>query len=328
MIVLSFFVLRSIIISLISGIIIGFVFLPLYNLIQKKVKNKNLAASIVCAIVIIVILVPIWFLTPILLKESIQVFIASQNIDFATPIKTFFPSAFFVSPEVSTAFTNALRSLVTNFTRGVMNAVSEILLNAPTILLHIIVILFVFFFVLKDNKELVLYIQSILPFSKETEKKIFKSSKEITFSILYGEIVMGLFQGILTGFGFYLLGIPNALFLGVLATIVGVLPFVGPALIWIPVTIFAFINGEYWVAFGVLFIGVLNLIFENSLKPMIIAKRANVHPVIILLGMIGGIFFFGFAGFIIGPLVLSYLLIILEIYRDKKTPHIFIQKGA
>jgi len=209
-----------------------------------------------------------------------------------------------------------------------MNAVSEILLNAPTILLHIIVILFVFFFVLKDNKELVLYIQSILPFSKETEKKIFKSSKEITFSILYGEIVMGLFQGILTGFGFYLLGIPNALFLGVLATIVGVLPFVGPALIWIPVTIFAFINGEYWVAFGVLFIGVLNLIFENSLKPMIIAKRANVHPVIILLGMIGGIFFFGFAGFIIGPLVLSYLLIILEIYRDKKTPHIFIQKGA
>ena len=139
---------------------------------------------------------------------------------------------------------------------------------------------------------------------------------------------MGLFQGILTGFGFYLLGIPNALFLGVLATIVGVLPFVGPALIWIPVTIFAFINGEYWVAFGVLFIGVLNLIFENSLKPMIIAKRANVHPVIILLGMIGGIFFFGFAGFIIGPLVLSYLLIILEIYRDKKTPHIFIQKGA
>ncbi|PIO00979.1 hypothetical protein COT60_02910, partial [Candidatus Pacearchaeota archaeon CG09_land_8_20_14_0_10_30_9] len=60
-------------------------------------------------------------------------------------------------------------------------------------------------------------------------------------------------------------------------------------------------------------------------KPLIIYKRTNVHPVVILLGMIGGVYFLGFIGFILGPLILAYLLIVLEVYRDKKTPGIFLQ---
>ncbi len=322
--VLSFFVLSPIMISLLSGVILGFAFLPIYEFIQKKVKNKNLAASIVCAIIVLLIIVPLWFLTPVLLKQSVQIFTSTQNMDFVTPLKSIFPSAF-VSPDVSLELTNAIHSLVTNLTHSAVSAISDILLSFPTLFLQLLVVLFIFFFVLRDNSELVSYIQSVLPFSKDIEKKIFNSSKDITFSIIYGQILIGIIQGILTGLGFYLLGIPNALFLGVLATILGVIPLIGPALIWVPVAIFSLLNGSIWTTLGVIFIGIVNLLFENSVKPMIISKRTNVHPGVILLGMVGGVFFFGIVGFIIGPLILAYLLIIIEIYRDKKVPGIFIQ---
>lgn len=325
LVVLAFFILKPIIISLITGLIFGLVFIPVYNFVHKRVKNKNLSASIVCLLLVVCIILPLWFLIPVLLNQSIQIFLLSQQMDFVTPIKSLFPSLF-ISEQISSQLTGVLNSFITNLTSGAMNVVAGLLLNFPIILLQILVVLFVFFFTLRDSEEMVVYLQSILPFSKDVEKKIFRSSKDITFSIIYGQILIGIAQGILTGLGFYLLGIPNALFLGVLSAIFGVIPLIGPALIWIPVAIFTLIGGSFGVTAGVLLIGLLNLLFENSLKPMLISKRTNVHPVVILLGMVGGVFFFGFVGFILGPLVLAYLIIVLEIYRGKKPTGLLIQK--
>jgi predicted PurR-regulated permease PerM len=221
--------------------------------------------------------------------------------------------------------TNVIYSFVTRITNSVMTAFSDVILNFPTLALQLIVTLFVFFFTLRDGEKLINYVQSLLPFPKSVEKRLFKSTKEITYSVLYGQVVIGILQGLLAGVGFFIFGINNALFLTFLAAIAGILPIIGTALVWVPVAIYLIITGNIGAFIGVSIFGILSSIMENTIKPAFVAKRTNVNPVVILLGMIGGLLFFGILGIILGPLILSYLLIVLEVYRDKRVPGILIE---
>lgn len=319
LLVLSFLLIKPFLLAMILGFILAFIFRPLYLRFNKKIKSKNLSATLICILLLILIVIPVWFLTPILVNQSIQIFIASQNLDLVTPLKQILPQLF-ETEVVSNGITTALYSFITKITNSTMNAFSDLILNFPTLFLQFLVVLFVFFFSLKDGEALVEYIKSLLPFSKETEKRLFKSTNEITYSVLYGQVVLGILQGLVVGIGLFLFGVHNALFLTLLACIAGILPIIGTAVIWIPVVIYLLISHNIGAFFGVLIFGLASTIFESIIKPAFIAKRTNVNSTIILLGMVGGIFFLGALGAIIGPLILSYLLIILDLYRDKNIP--------
>ena len=170
------------------------------------------------------------------------------------------------------------------------------------------------------------YVKSLLPFSKEVEKKIFEYSKGITSSVLYGQVIIGILQGITAGLGFFIFGVPNALFLTSLSMMAGIFPIIGTTIIWLPVAIYMFMGGNTVAAVGVVLFGLISSVVDNFLRPMIVAKRTKIHSSILLISMIGGLFLFGIIGFILGPLIISYLLIMLEIYRNRRTPEIFIQE--
>ena len=204
-------------------------------------------------------------------------------------------------------------------TSSIMGEISDLILNFPTIALQLVVVFFVFFFVMRDSEKIIEYLQSILPFPKETEQKLFKSSKDITFSVLYGVIIIGIIQGLVASAGYFVFGVKNALFLSILTIIAGILPIVGTAFVWIPVVIYLLIsNANLLSILGVCFFGLFSGLIDDILRPVFISKRAKVHSVIVLVGMIGGTFLLGIIGVIIGPLILSYLIIILEIYKNKK----------
>ena len=169
------------------------------------------------------------------------------------------------------------------------------------------------------------YIKSLLPFPKDVEKKLFQYSEGITSSVLYGQVVIGIIQGIIAGIGFFIFQVPNPLFLTLLAILAGVLPIIGTALIWLPVAIYLFIAGNTFSTIGVLFFGVISSTVDNIIRPMIVSRKTSIHSSIVLIGMIGGIFMFGIMGLILGPLILSYLLIIIELYRKRKSPGVFIE---
>lgn len=322
--VLAFFLIKPFLLAMMLAFILAFIFRPLYVRLNKKIKSKNLSATLICIFLLIIIVIPVWFLTPILVNQSIKIFIASQNLDLVTPLKHLFPQLF-ETEVISNSITTGLYSFITQITNSIMNAFSDLILNFPTLFLQFLVVLFVFFFSLRDGDALVSYIQSLLPFSKETEKKLFKSTNDITYSVLYGQVVLGILQGLLVGVGLFIFGIDNALFLTLLACIAGILPIIGTAVVWIPVVVYLLISNQIGAFFGVLVFGLASTIFESILKPAFVAKRTNVNSAIILIGMIGGIFFLGALGAIIGPLILAYLLIILDLYRDKKIPGAIIE---
>ncbi|MFA5953803.1 MAG: AI-2E family transporter [Candidatus Pacearchaeota archaeon] len=321
LLVLSFFLLKSILMSVLLGLLLAFVSAPAFIYLNKWVKSKNLLALLICLIFAAIIIIPIWFLTPVLLRETMDLFTKSQTIDFVTPLKNVFPQLF-ATESFSNEVSSVIYSFITKITNSAMNMVSNMILNLPTLILQLLVVIFVFFFTLRDHEKFLDYIRSILPFSKDVEKKLFKSSKDITFSVLYGQIVLGIIQGVVAGIGFFIVGIDNSLFLSLLAILAGILPIIGTAVVWVPVAVILLVKGQIWPTVVVAIFGSLSFLIENAFKPIFIAKRTNVHSAIILLGMIGGLFFLGILGIIIGPLILAYLLIILEAYRNKKVPGI------
>ena len=184
--------------------------------------------------------------------------------------------------------------------------------------------LFVFFFTIRDTEKLQGFVKSLSPLSVVKEQQLIKHFKDITNSIVYGQIIIGIAQGILAGLGLLLFGVPNALILTLLATVLAIIPIVGPTLVWVPVTIYLLIKGSavVAVAFFIYNAVIVNGI-DNILRPYIVSKNTDISPVVILVGMIGGLFIFGILGLIIGPLILAYFLVFLQAYQEGKLDQLF-----
>jgi len=327
LVTLSFFILRPILISTVFALVLSFIFYPLYKKFLLWTKNKNLSALIICVILLAIIIIPLLFFIPLLVKQTFEVYSYMQSPTFLQSLQNTI-NEFFPSQELSKDFIIAINNFTSKLASSFLSGFTEILLNSPIILLHLVLILFVFFFGLRDGEKLVAYIQSLSPLSEESEKKVFKQFKDITHSVIFGQIVVGIVQGLVTGIALFIFRVPNVLVLTLLATLVGILPIIGPWLVWVPVDIYLFAVGRTTAGIGMLICGLVVISWlDNIIRPIIVSKRTKINSAGVLVSMLGGLFVFGVFGLILGPLIISYLILILESYRTKKTGSILIQKG-
>ena len=325
LVVLSFFLLRPILLAVITGFILAFIFSPVYNLLLRLIKSKGITAGIICNIILILILLPLWFFTPLIIEESIKLYAMAQNLDLVTPLKAIFPSLF-ASQEFSQEVGSIIHSSITTLANSLVNYFSDIILNFTTVVAQIFVVFFTFYYALKDKENINGYIKSLLPFSKEVEKKLFESTKDITFSVLYGQVIIGILQGLILGAGFFIFGVQNAFLLTIIAILAGIIPIIGPMFVGVPVAILLLVGGDTISAFGVLTFAIISSLSDHFFRPLLVSRRTKLHTALVLIGMIGGFFFFGLLGFVLGPLILAYLIIIIEVYRNKSVPAVLIQE--
>ncbi len=327
LLVLTFLILRPILISTIFALILSFIFYPLHKRIRSLVKSKNLSALIICLILLAIIIVPLVFFMPLIVRQSVQIYTFLQGEDFLTPAYALI-NKLFVSPDISKDLIVGLNSFTAKLADSFLNKFQDIILGSPAILVHLLIILFVFFFGLRDGEEFVAYIQSLSPLSKESEKKVFQQFKDITYSVIYGNILVGIVHGLAAGFALFILGIPNAVILTLLAIFFSVIPLLGPWLVWVPVDIYLFSVGRTTEAVGLLIYGLVVISWiDNIIRPLIVSRRTKINSAVILVSMIGGLFVFGVLGLVLGPLIISYLILIIETFRtNKRTESILIQK--
>jgi predicted PurR-regulated permease PerM len=325
--ILAFLILRPILISSLFALILAFIFYPVHSKLYKLIRSKNLSAFIICVVLLAIIIVPLVLSVPFLAKQVLSIYSFVQGETFAGPIHDFL-SGFFSSEEIADNIVIYLNYAVSYASNYMKDAFKGFIFNSPSISLHVVLILFVFFFGLRDGDKLVAYIQSLSPLTEESEKKVFGQFKDITYSVVYGQIVIGIIQGLLTGIALFIFKIPNPIVLTLIATFLGILPIIGPSLVWVPVDIYLLLKGDMTGAILLFFYGFLIISgIDNVLRPLIVGKKTKINSGVILVSMIGGLFVFGLLGLIIGPLVIAYLLLILETYRktkDKKYKEIFI----
>lgn len=319
--VLIFFAIKPILFAIIWGMILAYVFMPAYNRVLSRVKNEYLAATITLIIAILLILIPLWFIIPIAVQQIFEVYKFSQGLNLDGFIGSIFPAA-------SSAFVvqagATLNLIIGKITSAAINSLIEITLNIPLLLVDLIIIAFVFFFTLKDSDKLKIFARSISPLSHANEDMVAKQFKDITYSTIYGRFVVGVAQGLLSGLGFLMFGVKNALLLTMLSMFLAVLPTLGVFFVWIPVAIYMFASGNIAVAIAfVLYNLIIVSNIDNVLLVYIMSKRTTLSPLFALISSIGGLFLFGLIGIVIGPLIFAYFIILVDLYRNKNLLSLF-----
>ena len=318
LIVLSYLMVRSILLSIFGGFLLAFIFSPVYKFIFKKTKHAGISAGLICLIILLITVVPLLLFSQNIINESISIYQSAQKLDLVTPLKKIFPTIF-SSEEFSYSISASVQEVMVKFTQSLKNSVSNIFYEFPTIILHLFVVFFILFYALKDKDQILNSIKEFLPFSKDVEKKLFDSTKEITSSILYGQVVIGIVQGLILAVGLLILQVPNAFVWIIIGIIAGIFPIIGPSIVGVPTALFFVLNENYVSAVLMLLFTALSSFSDQLLRPLVVARKTKLHPALALIGMVGGYLFFGMLGFIIGPLIIAYLLITLEVYRNKES---------
>mgnify|MGYP001607793521 CR=1 FL=1 len=319
--ILTFIIIRPIILSIFGGLILAYIFSPLHRKIVYVVKNKTISAALVSIIVLIIIILPIWLLAPLMIDQAFEFFKFSQNSKIAEALITLFQNS---SPQFQSQITAAINVAFSKISSFIIESLVGVLANFAVVALHLFLVAFVFFFTLRDSDKLKEFASGLSPLNKAKERIIVKQFNDMTQSIVYGQIITGLIQGIFVGIGLLLFRVPNSLLLTILATVLSIIPMIGPAFVYIPTAIYLMAAGNPVVGVGYL---IYNLIFastlDNFIRAHLVARKTAISPVLALIGMIGGLFIFGFLGLIIGPLIIGYFITFLKAYKEKNLSSFF-----
>lgn len=320
--IMAILLLRPIIISIITAILAAYMFHPAYSVLKNKTKRENLSAFILTIIAILIIIIPIVIVFPMLVKQVFSIYTSMQGSTFLDLLAKGLSLIF--DPALSSQLAGIFNNFITDIVHSFINQFATFVTNLPSFLLNIVIVVFTFYFVLRDADKLEEYVSSLLPFSKETQKEFTQRSKDVTKAVIYGHIVIGIVQGVFTGIGLWIFGVNNVLTLTLVAMILSVLPILGAWLVWAPASVVLLISGNTVQGVGLLLYGILFISWiDNILRPIFISRRADVNSALVLIGMIGGFLTIRVLGLVIGPLIIVYLLLVLEMYRHKKFDFIF-----
>lgn len=159
-------------------------------------------------------------------------------------------------------------------------------------------------------------LQPFVPFSRRNTEILRQRFRDVTISTLVGTGLTATVQGLLVGLAFWIVGIPNAVFWGVVTVVLAILPVVGSGLVWGPGALSLALGGSYGRAIGLALWGVVVVgNVDNVIRPMVFRRWAQIHPFITIIGAFAGIQYFGLLGLLIGPLAISYFFELIRMYR-------------
>jgi len=192
----------------------------------------------------------------------------------------------------------------------------SIFTNAAKFAFNIFILLIALYYMLRDGGNLKKSIIAMSPLLDQYDEAIFEKLERAIFSVVRGSLGVGIVQGLLTMLGFWIFGIPNPVLWGGVAAIASLIPGIGTALVLVPAIIYLYVTGAFLMAVGLLVWAFLAVgLVDNFLGPYLVQKGVHIHEFLILLSVVGGLSFFGPIGFILGPLILSLLFALLEIYQ-------------
>jgi len=219
-----------------------------------------------------------------------------------------------------------LENTIEKVTSYIIDSASDIVFSIPRFILNFFVMIFAIFYLFKDGPVIFSNLRRLLPLRGVYKRHLFEKFGKVTSAIVYGHIVVAIIQGILGGIGFFIFGVSSPIIWGIVMAFAALIPFIGTGIVWLPPALLKLIGGisagnTGEIVGGVLFIlyGILVISsIDNILRPKIIGDKAKVHPVLILVGVLGGLYLLGAVGILIGPLILALFVTFIKAYeRDK-----------
>ncbi len=315
---LTLFVFRPYFVLLAFGGVLAVITNPLHKRIVKATGSDMVGAFLSVLVIAFLILVPVSYFLAALSMELISVsanirgVLATQTV--AQFLESILPLAFHDQiPVVMNESIAIARSLMETLSTNLFNVFS----NVFGMFFGFIVVLISTYYLLKDGSRIKKEMLALSPLGDEHDELVFRRVFTAVEAVMGGMFVVGVLKGILAGVTFWALGIPAPIFWGLMTALASLLPLVGSSLITLPAVLYLLLMGNIGGAIAMAVMSVIIAAIDNVLQPILVQSRTAIHPLLILLSILGGLQLYGFAGFVLGPLTLSVTMALIDIYKKE-----------
>lgn len=287
----------------------------LFHLIYQKKWNRYIAVFVMMLIDAVTLLIPFGMAT-IFVIPKLQNFTDNAN-DLFQGVK-----AIIERISTSTGIELLSKENLSNIPKIVSSFLPDFLSTAANAAINISTMFFILFFMLNNASKIESTILKFIPLKPENKKLVATETKNIVISYAIGIPVLAIAQGFAAYIGYAIFSIDDPMLWGFVTCVCSVIPFIGSGMIWLPLVVYLYASGNTAGAIGLAaYCAVVVLNIDNLLRLFLLKAFADIHPLITLFGVITGLKLFGFIGLIFGPLLVSYLLLMVKIYVNEFSVH-------
>jgi predicted PurR-regulated permease PerM len=289
-----------------------------YVWLARRTRNPTLAAALGVLLVVVLILVPAFFLVQSLVQRGMQVVSLIQAGDaerWLQETRDQYPKVEHLIEQISE--TMDLQQAAQSAAGFLAGRVRALVTGSATIVTQIVMMLFALFFLFRDGKEALHALRWLLPLNESQTNTLLGRMTDALTATLQGRVFIAALQGTLGGLMFWILGIPEILLWTTLMALLATIPSLGTFLVWMPVAVYLVLAG-HWIkaivlcCWGALVIGTI----DNFLYPTLIGSKLKLHTAPLFFSVLGGIASFGVTGIVLGPLILTALVTLLQIWKN------------
>lgn len=287
------------------------------RLIRRLGDRPNIVALLTLLLCMVIVVIPVIVLVSSLVAEGLAMYERIQEGEirpgeYLDQINQSFPAVEAFLAQFNLDF-NEIRDRLASGVAGASQYLAKQALglgqNTFQFFLHLALMVYLAFFLLRDGNRLVELLIQALPLGDDRERLLFAKFAEVTRATVKGNLLIAIIQGALGGLIFWFLGITGALLWGVVMAVFSLLPAVGAAVVWVPAAIYLAAIGDYGsatilTAFGAIVIGLA----DNILRPILVGRDTKLPDYVVLLSTLGGLVAFGINGFVMGPLVAALFM--------------------
>lgn len=314
-----YFIIEDFLPALATACVFAYLFNPIYGYFLKITKRKSLSAFIIILIIFALIFIPFILIVFGLQKEFSVLFTENtfnRMQDALTGLQNFFYDQF--SLNISDYIDNFKSQMSTAVKSAITVIGPKILFSVSGLVLYAFLTIFVMYYLLIHSEDVIATFKNYFPLSHANCDKLLREISLNTRTLILGQLLIAIIQGTLNGFGFLIFGISGALLWGFVTVITSFIPFLGTFVVWFPAGLIQLAQHNYFSGIGIILWGFLLVgNIDNVARPKLISSLGNIHPVTVLLGVFIGLKEWGFIGLVLGPLIITVILILIRMFREE-----------
>ncbi len=320
-----FAMIRYFILAIFLAALFASLLMPIFIRIERWCRGrKNISAVLTMATMLLIVVLPLVMLLGVVAKQAIRIsniampWVQQQILESASVDQQLRSLPFYADIELyRDDILQKAGELAGKTGAMLFNSISSLTYSAVNDLFLLFIFLYTIFFFLRDGRELLEKVLSLLPLTYTDQNRLLDKFLSVTRATIKGTLVVGIVQGSLAGFALHVAGIDSVLFWATVMILLSVIPMLGTALVWIPAVLYLVAVGHYPQAIGLfLFCSIVVGQIDNIIRPILIGRDTQMHELLIFFGTLGGIGMFGIFGFIVGPIVAALFLTIWEMYGE------------
>ncbi len=303
---------------LVLGFILAVLFYPMSEWFSVKCKSHAWGALITLLIMLVIILVPVALLGQVIFTEVSNLYDNFRHGQFVLDRSQLVSGLPVQVQDFVTTASKDLSSVVSRVTANAFQTFSSVVSNLASFFLSFFLTMLATYYFMKDGRHFKEVLIDLSPIDNKQERILFVKITNAVNGVVKGQFLTAIIQGVVATVGYLIFGVPNAFLWGFFTMLAALVPTVGTSLALIPAVIYLLLTGQNAQALGLLIWGALAVgLVDNIIGPKVLGHSTRVHPLLMLIAVLGGVSVFGFLGFLLGPILMAVFVAMIDMYRKE-----------